>query len=242
VGGAVVATGSRPVSVAMSLEELSLSPLVAASADSPVPVPPDVEPLAFSGGLHVRPPSPSYALTSGSASILSSPSSNPHSAAIAKRLSFVSYNDMLSSVPTATVSLSSVTHNAISEPAHTVVSIAPPPSENARIRTVAPPGTVGAIPRNASAARGGGSRASSRQSTLATNGGRSSAADVFSAPGGHGAVGEDGVGMGEWEREGFGTGLEERLEAALRMGSAVSITTPPAPALVVVPHPPTETV
>jgi hypothetical protein len=105
-----------------------------------------------------------------------------------KRLSFVSYADLLSCTPTATQPLSALTSPAGS-PAH-ITGVDP---------AFAP------APGGASA---GGSGAPSLRNF------------IFGA--GAGAGGEedrmmDDVG-GEWEREGLGRGLEERLEALAGIG------------------------
>ncbi|KAJ7803478.1 hypothetical protein B0H14DRAFT_3487258 [Mycena olivaceomarginata] len=111
-------------------------------------------------------------------------------ASVNKRLSFVSYADLLSCTPTATQPLSALTSPAGS-PAHiTGVDPAFAPS-----------------PGGASA---GGSGAPSLRNF------------IFGGAGAAGAGGEedrmmDDVG-GEWEREGLGRGLEERLEALAGIG------------------------
>ncbi|KAG8905600.1 hypothetical protein FRB99_008598 [Tulasnella sp. 403] len=177
---------SRPTSVALSLEELSLAPLLTTTADSPIPVPPDVEPIALSGNVHPRPPSPN-----ASASLASATAN--------KRLSFISYNDLLNSTPVSSFPLSSVTTSA--EPPHQV---------DVQLRTTHR------------------TRTSSRQSTF----NRSPISDVFAPSPLEEAMSEilakthsHDTGLkagGEWQREGFGTGLEERLEAALKEQDARS--------------------
>ena len=115
----------------------------------------------------------------------SHPPSPTHSAT--KRLSFMSYSDLLSSTPTSLVPLSSFTAPTTSEP--------PPhlPIVSGLAQAALPPrvpfaqGSAGA-----SGASGGG--AAWRDSMVL-----------------------DDVG-GEWEREGLGRGLDERLEEALRPG------------------------
>ncbi|KAG8987672.1 hypothetical protein FRB90_003209, partial [Tulasnella sp. 427] len=182
-GTAVASSNSRPTSIAMSLEELSLSPLVATTADEVVPVPADVEPLAFSGSAHPRPPSPNSA-------------NNAANTTASKRLSFISYNDLLNSTPMSSFPLSSLTTGGPAEPPHQV---------DVTLRS----------PRR--------TRTNSRQSS-------SPLADTFaqSQAGARTSVFEDAgeggslqhshdvgpKGGGEWEREGMGSGLEERLEAA----------------------------
>jgi len=186
---------SRPTSVAVSLyDELSLAPLLVTSqADEPVPVPTDVEPLAFSGnahGHHHRPPSPA------ALPMARDPTSLTSNAA-SKRLSFISYNDLLNSTPISSFPLSNLT-SSTSEPPHQIEVSSKP-------------------------------RTGSRQSTI-NNVNRSPTSEFFSSVGSDGALGGDaGVtglhghshdtglkGGGEWERGGFGTGLEERLEAAYK--------------------------
>ncbi|KAJ7354556.1 hypothetical protein DFH08DRAFT_1077231, partial [Mycena albidolilacea] len=106
------------------------------------------------------------------------------SASVNKRLSFVSYADLLSSTPTATQPLSALTSPAGS-PAH-ITGVDPAFSPS---------------PGGASASAGGSGAPSLRNF-------------IFGA--GAGAGGEDDRMMddvgGEWEREGLGRGLEERLE------------------------------
>lgn len=120
--------------------------------------------------------------------------------AASKRLSFISYNDLLNSTPISSFPLSNLTspNSNSTEPPHQIEVSSKP-------------------------------RTGSRQSTI-NNVNRSPTSDVFGPMGGGGETGGDvGVtsvhghshdsgpkGGGEWERGGFGTGLEERLEAAYR--------------------------
>ncbi|KAG8990143.1 hypothetical protein FRB93_003309 [Tulasnella sp. JGI-2019a] len=190
--GSQSARTSRPTSL---YEELSLSPLVVTSVvDEPLEVPADVEPIALSGNGHLHsPPSPQIV-----AHTLRDPTGSTNNAA-SKRLSFISYNDLLNSTPISSYPLSNLT-SPNAEPTHQIeVSV------------------------------GNGRKLGSRQSTINTR--ASPTAEVFAsgflgaADGGEvPAAGVAGVhnhshdlkGGGEWERGGFGTGLEERLEAALK--------------------------
>lgn len=123
---------------------------------------------------HLLPSSPAspppHATVTIPAPGLSHPPS-PH--APAKRLSFLSYMDLLSSTPSATTSLASV---LTSEPPHLPSVIGLPQAQYA------------------ASSSGGSIRAASVME-------RDSASQIV-----------DDVG-GEWEREGLGRGLEERLEA-----------------------------
>ncbi|KAF8625531.1 hypothetical protein AX15_005335 [Amanita polypyramis BW_CC] len=126
----------------------------------------------------VAPPPPN---TFSQTSSTSHPPSPTHVAT--KRLSFMSYSDLLSSTPTSTQSLSMLTTSAS--------SIDPPPhlpslTQGHHNPTASAAGSIKGFPISGHAARHG-----KRQDGLM----------LF-----------DDVG-GEWEREGFGKGLEERLDA-----------------------------
>ena len=151
-------------------------------------------PLAFSGS---PPRSSTTASSSPPQSIPSSPRqlgqtlsspSSPQAQKVAKRISFVSYTDLLTSAPVSTVPLSTLTN-----------SMEPPPHI---------PSVVG-FPSNSSEYAG------------------SKAPSIKSSPGVISSVKEgdiiDDLGLvgGEWEREGLGRGLEERLDAIAAMGPGV---------------------
>ena len=157
-----------------------------------------------------RPPHPFPISTAVQPCISAAPSSPPASAhiflpttqpqfshppspshAAHKRLSFISYNDLLASTPTSTLPLSSLTSPG---------TIEPPP----HLPSVALSLPVASRSPSAAASAAG----SARNSVLVEHG--AAAADVKEPTGG---VGDD-VG-GEWEREGLGRGLEERLEALM---------------------------
>jgi hypothetical protein len=137
-------------------------------------------------------------------SIISSPVSAPTSLSLPpspqlakKRLSFMSYSDLLSSTPAATQPLSSLT---------TCVSSTEPPPHI--------PGVSGLNIANAMQAPshhlgGGGIQGFSGHGGLMHVGKRDSIAML------------DNVG-GEWEREGLGRGLEERLEALVIPGALIA--------------------
>ncbi|KIJ94861.1 hypothetical protein K443DRAFT_683435 [Laccaria amethystina LaAM-08-1] len=115
------------------------------------------------------------------------PSSHPPSPthAAKKRLSFMSYSDLLSSTPTSTLPLSSLTTSASSfEP--------PPHIPSVSGLGIAPGGIGGGLASERSSIRGGVSHHGNRDSIALL----------------------DNVG-GEWERQGLGMGLEERLDAVL---------------------------
>ncbi|KIO23566.1 hypothetical protein M407DRAFT_108877 [Tulasnella calospora MUT 4182] len=199
-GGASRST-SRPTSIAMSLEELSLAPLVATTADSPVPVPPDVEPIAFSGSAHPRPPSPNALNANNTAS---------------KRLSFISYNDLLNSTPMSSFPLSSVTSGAAEPPHQVDVTVRSP----RRTRTNSRQSTLNRSPVSDVF----GTRTSVFEDENLGGVLLSAAAAAASASASPNAqqptlqhthdVGPKGG--GEWEREGMGSGLEERLESTFK--------------------------
>lgn len=195
---------SRPTSIAMSLEELSLSPLVATSADSPVPVPPDVEPIAFSGSAHPRPPSPNA---------LASNASNTAS----KRLSFISYNDLLNSTPMSSFPLSSVTSGSAEPPHQVDVTLRSP----RRTRTNSRQSTLNRSPvSDVFGARTSVFEDENLGGVLLSSAAAAGASSASVSANGQGSlqhthdVGPKGG--GEWEREGMGSGLEERLEAAIK--------------------------
>ncbi|KAG8913783.1 hypothetical protein FRC01_004390, partial [Tulasnella sp. 417] len=195
-GGASRST-SRPTSIAMSLEELSLAPLVATTADSIVPVPADVEPIAFSGSAHPRPPSPNASTASNNAS---------------KRLSFISYNDLLNSTPMSSFPLSSVTSGAAEPPHQVDVTLRSP----RRTRTNSRQSTLNRSPvSDVFGARTSVFEDENLGSVLL-----SSAAAASANPNAQPALQQaHDVGPksgGEWEREGMGSGLEERLESAFK--------------------------
>ena len=125
-----------------------------------------------------------------------------------KRLSFVSYNDILASTPISTVPLSSFTSpGSIDSPPHI-----PPVSLSVSAAGIAP--GLGSRSVSAAASAAGSARnslfISSDNSIL---NGICRAADIKEPTGGA----ADEVG-GEWEREGLGRGLEERLEALMTVG------------------------
>lgn len=127
-------------------------------------------------------------------------STNSPNNAASKRLSFISYNDLLNSTPISSYPLSNLT-SPNTEPTHQIevsVGIGRPKlgSRGSTINNRTSPtseifgsGFLGAV-------EGG---------------------EMPSAVTAHGHSHDLGPkGGGEWERGGFGTGLEERLEAALR--------------------------
>ncbi|KZT65266.1 hypothetical protein DAEQUDRAFT_769021 [Daedalea quercina L-15889] len=123
--------------------------------------------------LHSLPASPAGAPQPTTITIPAPLSHPPSPRASAKRLSFISYTDLLSSTPSATMPLSSVLTN---EPPHLPSVIGLPQAQYA------------------ASSSGGSVHAGSVME-------RDTAGQVV-----------DDVG-GEWEREGLGRGLEERLEA-----------------------------
>ncbi|KAG8939887.1 hypothetical protein FRC00_013430 [Tulasnella sp. 408] len=188
---------SRPTSIAMSLEELSLAPLVATTADSIVPVPPDVEPIAFSGSAHPRPPSPNASNAGNNAS---------------KRLSFISYNDLLNSTPMSSFPLSSVTSGAAEPPHQVDVTVRSP----RRTRTNSRQSTLNRSPvSDVFGARTSVFEDENLGSVLLSTAAAASA-NPNAPPTAQQAHDVGPKSGGEWEREGMGSGLEERLESAFK--------------------------
>jgi hypothetical protein len=152
--------------------------------------------------------SPSYPVTSPQ-SIIPSPALAPTPLSLPpspkltkKRLSFMSYSDLLSSTPASTQPLSSLTTSASSTD--------PPPHI---------PGVSGLNIANTLSHHLGGSGNSIHGSP------------PFVAFSGHGSLNHvgkrDSIAMldnvgGEWEREGLGRGLEERLEALVIPGAMIA--------------------
>ena len=115
---------------------------------------------------------------------------SPH--ATTKRLSFISYTDLLTSAPSSTLPLSSLTTSAtVSDPPPHLLSVLGIPQHSGG-------GSAGASPRNSFY----GDR------------------DVRE---GRECLFIDEVG-GEWEREGLGQGLEERLESLMTIGDLDSVS------------------
>ncbi|KAL0576426.1 hypothetical protein V5O48_005562 [Marasmius crinis-equi] len=115
-----------------------------------------------------------------------SSSSSPQQQKVSKRLSFVSYNDLLTSAPVSTVPLSTLT-NSVEPPPH-IPSVAGYPSDSSYVHAGSNAPSIKGSPGVATAA------SVKEREPL-----------------------DDLVG-GEWEREGLGRGLEERLEAIVGMG------------------------
>lgn len=115
---------------------------------------------------------------------------SPH--ATTKRLSFLSYTDLLTSVPSSTLPLSSLTTSA---------TVSDPPPHLL---------TVLGIPQHVG---GGSAGASPRNSFYGDRDVREGREGLFIDDGG-----------GEWEREGLGQGLEERLESLMTIRDFDSIS------------------
>ncbi|KAJ8085802.1 hypothetical protein PM082_004620 [Marasmius tenuissimus] len=123
------------------------------------------------------------------AQTLSSPSS-PQAQKVSKRISFVSYTDLLTSAPVSTVPLSTLT-NSVEPPPHipSVVGLTSNSSEHAGSKAPSIRNSPGVIPS-----------VKERE-----------------------ALDDLGLVGGEWEREGLGRGLEERLEAIVAMGHGQTV-------------------
>lgn len=122
------------------------------------------------------------------------------------RLSFISYHDLLVSTPLSAAPLSSITSGA-SQPA--------PPQSHSQ-QTPASPGSGVGVDSAYNIFSHGGTTASPGSGTSSPPRGRSTAPVSAVSGGGHATVvgwGKDDG--GEWEREGLGKGLEERLEGML---------------------------
>ncbi|WVQ85447.1 hypothetical protein IAT38_007612 [Cryptococcus sp. DSM 104549] len=113
------------------------------------------------------------------------------------RLSFISYNDLLLSVPTQVTSLGEITSGNLS-PDHLPGTVSPSMSTRS---PVIPPSIGGGLPPAALATGGVSSSPLMGASGTPVSASKS---DVR----GNGL----GLGEGEWEREGLGKGLEQRLE------------------------------
>jgi hypothetical protein len=114
---------------------------------------------------------------------------SPHTAT--KRLSFISYTDLLTSTPSSTLPLSTLTTSA--------TTADPPPHLL----------SVLGIPQHG----GGSASASPRTSFYGDRDVREGRDGLFIDDGG-----------GEWEREGLGQGLEERLESLMTVGDLDSVS------------------
>ncbi|WWD18031.1 hypothetical protein CI109_102478 [Kwoniella shandongensis] len=117
----------------------------------------------------------------------------------AHRLSFISYNDLLLSVPTQVTNLGEITSGNLS-PDHLPGTVSP--SMNTRSPVISQPGFMNSLPppvlgSGGSAGSPVGPPLEAKQSWESGSGGR---------------VGGLGLGDGEWGREGLGKGLEQRLE------------------------------
>ncbi|KAH8110157.1 hypothetical protein DFH11DRAFT_809917 [Phellopilus nigrolimitatus] len=145
-------------------------------------------------------------------------SSHPPSPAQAahKRLSFLSYNDMLASTPVATRPLASLTSPASADPPPHIpgVEFCVGSGTNNFSSLGSGMGSVGSgVGVGSRSVSATGSMAGSARTSLVLDGVLAAAADVKEPTGGMG----DDLG-GEWEREGLGRGLEERLEALMAVG------------------------
>ncbi|TFK67797.1 hypothetical protein BDN72DRAFT_858844 [Pluteus cervinus] len=126
-----------------------------------------------------------------------------------KRLSFMSYSDLLSSTPSSTLPLSSLTTSASSNepPPHI-------PSVSGFVHTQTQAQQVGSAAASVRGLMLGGGSERSPSGTFGMGTGRVSPG-IFGGGGQRDSiVMVDDVG-GEWEREGLGRGLEERLEALM---------------------------
>ncbi|TFY58637.1 hypothetical protein EVG20_g8072 [Dentipellis fragilis] len=184
---------STPTSSFSVTESPESSPTTTTRENAPTP-----DPLHISTGS--MSPLTSAALGSTTSTTPPSPRTATH------RLSFMSYTDMLSSTPSSTLPLSSLTTSASSsDPPPHLPSVLGIPQHQQHF----PGSAAGSL--HEGAASGG------RNSWYASEGG-----------GNRGSLFVDDVG-GEWEREGLGQGLEERLEALMGVGVSPSPGSSPVP-------------
>ncbi|KXN84628.1 hypothetical protein AN958_12260 [Leucoagaricus sp. SymC.cos] len=173
------------------------------SSTMPIPTPTSASvsgPTSIQQQQPHQPPQPmmSSPHTSAVATTLSHPPSPTHGPT--KRLSFMSYSDLLSSTPASTLPLSSLTSSAS--------SMEPPPHI---------PSVSGLALANAAQAHHGGGQGHTSSSTATSL--RGFAMGGITHTGKRDSIVMlDDVG-GEWEREGLGRGLEERLEALINTPS-----------------------
>lgn len=117
-----------------------------------------------------------------------------------RRISFVSYNDLLLSVPTTVTPLGEITSGNLS-PDHLPGAVSPSPISRSPV-----------VPSTASnPASATSPRDEMRQGWDAGTSGR---------------AGGLGLGEGEWERQGLGQGLEQRLENLAREDSGTGAVSP----------------
>ncbi|KAG5644123.1 hypothetical protein DXG03_009069 [Asterophora parasitica] len=156
-------------------------------------------------------PASSYLASQPNSPLSATSVTSSSTSAASKRLSFISYADLLTSTPTSTLPLSSLT---------TAASTSEPPPHIASVSVAASyyPGSAGTSLRGFNAISPGhdlfGPTTASLNTGQQSQSGsprakRNSAALGLLGPG-HPAASDD-VG-GEWEREGLGRGLEERLD------------------------------
>lgn len=125
-----------------------------------------------------------------------------------RRVSFISYNDLLTSAPTTVTNLSEITSGQLS-PDHLPGTVSPSVNVSSRSPILSPPSALGG--------------------TGVGTGGLSPGVGLehkSSLDGQSGTAGRAGLGMssnepeGEWSRQGLGTGLEQRLEDLVQSGKA----------------------
>ncbi|WVQ71046.1 hypothetical protein IAR50_000571 [Cryptococcus sp. DSM 104548] len=145
---------------------------------------------------------------------LSPSKSKPH-----HRLSFVSYNDILLSVPTQVTSFGEITSGTVS-PDHLPGTVSPSLSSRSPAVGQGQVPSLNGFPSSASTLptrqdAGSPVPASSLTSAAAAAGATGTAPGLESKASweaGRGGSGALGLGEGEWQREGLGKGLEQRLE------------------------------
>ncbi|WWC86115.1 uncharacterized protein L201_000986 [Kwoniella dendrophila CBS 6074] len=137
------------------------------------------------------------------------------------RISYLSYNDLLLSVPTKVTSLEDITSGNLS-PDHLPGTISPSMSTRSPVMTPHNPispnlggsGILGDNSPNPAAILSGGSRSNSISTPPVVGAGPGKTLQPKSSFDGHRptSLGGLGLGEGEWERQGLGKGLEQRLE------------------------------
>ncbi|GHJ84456.1 hypothetical protein NliqN6_0858 [Naganishia liquefaciens] len=129
------------------------------------------------------------------------------------RISFVSYNDILTSHPLRVDPLSDLTSGASGEPDHLPGTVSPALGMLPSARSLSP-GAMGGVSRSVSLSRGARASPAPRDASSSTHGAGAGPSAIPTSI-------QDRLGIsahagdrakGEWEKEGLGKGLQERLE------------------------------
>lgn len=130
-------------------------------------------------------------------------------AADKRRISFISYNDLLSSAPTTVTNFGEITSGQLS-PDHLPGTISP--NVSSRSPVMPPPNPLGGTVGSSSGLSAGGIE-------------HKSSVDGTSSSSARAGLGMSLTGLaaepeGEWSRQGLGKGLEQRLEDLVQSGKA----------------------